>query len=85
MHGCEGVKPGWARLGFNYFFSEAVFDYMVRAVNWVADNGWRLVPDYRFNPVSGRWCHRRGPGEPQARLDDLHLHAEGAKWPNCPA
>ena len=27
--GCEGIKPGWVRVNFNYFISEAVFDYLV--------------------------------------------------------
>ena len=31
--GCEGIKPGWVRVNFNYFISEAVFDYIVRAVD----------------------------------------------------
>jgi hypothetical protein len=22
MHGCEGIKPGWVRVNFNYFISE---------------------------------------------------------------
>ena len=28
--GCEGIKPGWVRVNFNYFISEAVFDFIVR-------------------------------------------------------
>ena len=35
-HGCEGIKPGWVRVNFNYFISEAVFDYIVEAVHLVA-------------------------------------------------
>ena len=35
--GCEGIKPGWVRVNFNYFISEAVFDYIVEAVDLVAD------------------------------------------------
>ena len=35
-HGCEGIKPGWTRLSFNYFISEAVFQYLVDAVDLVA-------------------------------------------------
>ena len=35
-HGCEGIKPGWVRVNFNYFISEAVFDYLVDAVDLVA-------------------------------------------------
>ena len=42
--GCSGVRPGWIRLNFNYFISETVFDYLVRAVDLVARAGWRLMP-----------------------------------------
>ena len=31
-HGCEGIKPGWVRVDFNYFISEAVFGFVVNAV-----------------------------------------------------
>jgi hypothetical protein len=24
--GCEGIKPGWVRVNFNYFIDERVFD-----------------------------------------------------------
>lgn len=71
LAGCEGVKPGWARLGFNYFFSEAVFDYVLRAVLWTAEEGWKLLPLYRFDPVSGRWCHREAPPTAGIRLTEL--------------
>ena len=27
--GCEGIKPGWVRINFNYFVSDAVVDYLV--------------------------------------------------------
>lgn len=71
LQGCEGVKPGWARLGFNYFFSEAVFEYVLQAVQWVAESGWKLLPDYRFDPLTGRWLHRQAPPQPAARLTDM--------------
>ncbi|HEY5115207.1 MAG TPA: aminotransferase class V-fold PLP-dependent enzyme, partial [Nakamurella sp.] len=52
-HGCEGIKPGWVRINFNYFISEAVFRYLVDAVLLIAGDGWRLLGDYRFEPVTG--------------------------------
>ena len=66
--GCEGIKPGWTRVSFNYFISEAVFRYLVAAVDLVATHGWKLLPEYRFDPHSGLWRHRRGPVEPPLRL-----------------
>jgi selenocysteine lyase/cysteine desulfurase len=69
--GCEGIKPGWTRVSFNYFISEAVFRYIVEAVDLVATEGWKLLPLYRFDPVTGLWRHRDGPVEPPFRLTDV--------------
>ncbi|MGE0819625.1 MAG: aminotransferase class V-fold PLP-dependent enzyme [Candidatus Nanopelagicales bacterium] len=70
-HGCEGIKPGWVRVNFNYFVSDAVFEYVVQAVAMVADHGWKLVPQYRFDVASGRWRHKDGAVEPPLRLAQL--------------
>ncbi len=56
--GCEGVKPGWVRVNFNYFISETVFRFIVDAVLFVAEHGARLLPCYRFEPTTGLWRHR---------------------------
>ena len=29
LRGCEGIKPGWVRVNFNYFISDATLDYIV--------------------------------------------------------
>lgn len=71
VRGCEGVKPGWVRVNFNYFISEAVFEFILRAIHLVANHGWRLLPDYRFDGNTGHWVHRRGRREPPMRLHDV--------------
>ncbi len=73
--GCEGIKPGWTRVSFNYFISESVFQYLVDAVDLVAEHGWKLLPEYRFDPVTGLWRHRLGTVEPPLRLSDLSYDA----------
>ncbi|HRC13823.1 MAG TPA: aminotransferase, partial [Dermatophilaceae bacterium] len=77
-HGCEGIKPGWVRVNFNYFVSDEVTDYIVEAVRLVARDGWRLLPDYRFDNATGRWAHRSGPVEPPLRLRDVGYAADGS-------
>ena len=76
-HGCEGIKPGWVRVNFNYFISEAVFTYIVEAVKLVARDGWRLLGDYRFDPATGLWRHRQGPAEPPLRLRQVEYDPLG--------
>jgi selenocysteine lyase/cysteine desulfurase len=76
--GCEGIKPGWVRVNFNYFISDTVFDYIVQAVELVAEHGWKLVPHYRFTLETGLWRHENGPVEPPLRLTDVGYDADGA-------
>ena len=73
--GCEGIKPGWTRVSFNYFISETVFSYLVDAVDLVAEHGWKLLPEYRFNAATGVWHHRAGAVEPPLRLSQLSYNA----------
>jgi selenocysteine lyase/cysteine desulfurase len=75
--GCEGIKPGWTRINFNYFISDAVCDYVIEAVNLVASHGTKLLPDYRFDPMTGLWHHRAGAAEPPLRLTHLQYDADG--------
>ena len=44
-HGCEGIKPGWTRINFNYFISDTVAGYLIDAVR--PDRSRRL-------PAAGR-------------------------------
>ncbi|MBI2782432.1 MAG: aminotransferase class V-fold PLP-dependent enzyme [Chloroflexi bacterium] len=69
--GCEGIKPGWIRVNFNYFISDAVFEYVLAAVDLVASEGWRLLPLYRFDETTGIWHHRGGVAEPPMSLDAI--------------
>ena len=69
--GCEGIKPGWVRVNFNYFISEAVFEFILDAVDLVAAEGWRLLPDYRFDAFNGLWTHAAGPPQPPLSLRDI--------------
>ena len=78
--GCEGIKPGWVRINFNYFISDAVADYVIEAVRLVAREGWRLLGDYDFEPASGLWRHRSGPVEPPLRLRDVRFGPSGIEY-----
>ena len=80
--GCEGIKPGWARVSFNYFISEATARYLIEAVNLIATEGWKLLPEYRFNARTGLWRHRDGLVEPPLSLNQLRYDDSGTlRWP----
>lgn len=69
--GCEGIKPGWVRVSFNYFISEDTFAYILDAVDLIARRGDALLPNYRFEAHSGLWQHRDGPAESPMSLFDI--------------
>jgi len=56
--GLESFKPGWARVNFNYFTSEAEVDFIIQAINDIADYGWKLLPLYVQNMETGQFLHR---------------------------
>jgi selenocysteine lyase/cysteine desulfurase len=74
--GCEGIKPGWTRVSFNYFISETVFRYLVDAVDLVATHGWKLLAEYQFDPTTGLWRHHLGAVEPPLHLAQLSYDPE---------
>ena len=71
VQGNLGAKLSLTRLGFNYFTSEAAFDYVVEAVHFLADEAWKFLPLYRFEPGSGLWHHVDGCGREPLRLADV--------------
>lgn len=81
LRGCEGIKPGWVRVNFNYFLSERVFEYILGAVELIAEHGWRLLPDYVFDPETGVWRHRGGRRSPVGRLTQITYESGRLEFP----
>jgi selenocysteine lyase/cysteine desulfurase len=79
--GCEVIKPGWVRVNFNYFIAEEEFAYLIEAVHLVADQGWRLLPLYTYEPDTALWRHRDGLPRPPTSLTDLDFSGGGLEPP----
>jgi len=80
LRGCEGVKPGWVRVNFNYFLSPKIFDYILKAVHLVAEEGWKLLPLYTFESDTGHWRHRDWTPSSVMGLDDLTYESGGLAY-----
>ncbi|MFE1310528.1 hypothetical protein [Streptomyces sp. NPDC058755] len=76
VHGCDGIKPGWTRVNFNYFISDTVRDYLIDAVDLIATHGHRLLPEYRPGPHTWQWRHRDGRADPPLPLTDVRSTAD---------
>ncbi len=81
--GCEGIKPGWVRVNFNYFIDDETFDYVIEAVRLVAERGWALLPAYRFEPATGLWRHRRADAvDPLMSLREIDYTSGSMRYPD---
>ncbi len=47
--GRSAFRPGWTRLGVNWFFDEADVDRIAAAIRFVAERGFDLLPYYRLD------------------------------------
>ena len=56
--GCEGIKPGWVRVNFNYFISRGRLPLPGRCCRTGRRSRLDAAADYRFDPVTGLWRHR---------------------------
>jgi selenocysteine lyase/cysteine desulfurase len=77
VQGWEGIKPGWTRVNLAYFLSDTTTDYLLEAVALISRYGARLLPDYRFDPHTGRWTHVALSAS-RVRLADLRISADGS-------
>tara|TARA_B100001059_G_scaffold131956_2_gene132118 strand:+ start:3488 stop:5119 length:1632 start_codon:yes stop_codon:yes gene_type:complete len=65
------LRPGWVRLNFNYFISESEFDYLLGAIELVAQHAWRVLPYYDFDIASGVWRFQDEVRSLPVSLEDL--------------
>ena len=75
--GCELIKPGWVRVNFNYFISEATFTFMLDAVHLIATHGWRMLPHDTFDPATALWTHVAAEPESVLGLDEVAFTTDG--------
>jgi selenocysteine lyase/cysteine desulfurase len=55
----EVLRPGFLHLSLPYFVGKAEVDYILDAIHFVAMDGWKFLPQFSFDRISGEW-RRRG-------------------------
>jgi hypothetical protein len=53
----ENLRPGFIRITFPYFMSDAEVGYILEALKMVATEAWKLLPQYEVDEKSGEWRH----------------------------
>ena len=64
LDGFEAVKPGWTRLNFSYFIEPEEFEFLLDAIEFIADHGERFIAEYECDWHSGAWRHRHDEAQP---------------------
>ncbi|CAG0924792.1 unnamed protein product, partial [Notodromas monacha] len=59
----EMLRPGFTRLNFAYFLDDDQAKFVIDAVIMAAENAWKLLPYYKFNPETGEWRHNTESGK----------------------
>jgi len=72
-HGHSIFRPGWARLGVNWFFDEQDVDHIAAAVRFIAIHGLAMLAHYRLDAVEGIWRARQS-------FEDPYLSGLSALW-----
>jgi hypothetical protein len=72
IDGYGGIKPGWCRVGFHFTMDDAEADFLIEAVQFVANYGHLFLSEYRFSIETGAWTHVRAVDDP------THLSLEAA-------
>ncbi|WP_424949831.1 aminotransferase class V-fold PLP-dependent enzyme [Deinococcus sp.] len=72
----EGLKPGWTRLNFAPWLEQGELEFMLSAIEFVAEHGEKFVPLYTFDWQTGAWSHPTDGGQPLPDLFNLPLPPE---------
>jgi len=70
------LRPGWLRLNFNYFIDKNTFEYLLRAIELIAQYGYKFLPYYCFDKAGGVWRYQDRNQELPVKLDDICYNGE---------
>ena len=82
--GYSGIKPGWCRVSMHYVMDDLEVDYMLDAIDFVAEHGQLFLRLYDFNLYDGSWCAKEAPTRLQRFSLEAALEASSERNPPMP-
>ena len=55
----ELARPGVFRINLHFTLNEKELEYIVNAVKYICENGWKFLPIYTVNPETGDFSRRK--------------------------
>lgn len=78
----EVLRPGFVRLNFNYFLTELEVQYVLDAIEFIANEGWKLLPKYAFRTDTNEWHHQNAKKLPGRKwLGDISYMSGKMEYP----
>lgn len=75
-----GMKPGWCRVGLHWVMDDDEANYVIDAVHFIADHGFRFLPLYDFDLSTGTWSHKQDCCQlPRFELDAALRYRKGER------
>lgn len=68
--GFKGIKLGWVRINLHFSLSDEELNYIMSAIDFIAESGYMFLPYYTFDPISGNWRN----------VSDEDIQAETLTW-----
>lgn len=75
--GCEAMKPGWVRVNFHYLLERYMFEYLLFAIEFIAEHGYLFLKDYIVDAKTGNWLNHLEHNEVLQRLDIESILSSG--------
>lgn len=90
----HSLKPGFCRVNFNYFIDEEEFDFILQAIQQIAEHGWKLLPLYALCLQTGQYWYngveKNGDKyesfnrfDAVRTLNEVEMGPEGITWHGC--
>ena len=72
-----GIKPGWCRVSLHYTMDDIEADFILDAIEFVAEQGHHFLPLYDFDMHTGAWLHKADCGCMEGFSLDAALECTG--------
>jgi hypothetical protein len=88
--GNEVLRLGYTRINLNFFIPDEEIDYVLSAIEFIAQYGWMFLPHYQFEAETGVWVNREEKESrvrqwlgqidySNGRMEYRTLHSEGLR------
>ncbi|WP_319529291.1 aminotransferase class V-fold PLP-dependent enzyme [uncultured Cohaesibacter sp.] len=77
------LRPGWIRIGYNYFFDQETLDYITEAILFIGRHGLLFLQDYEVDAEKGVWRHKKTLNDAPATLRNFWLFNERRSKAHC--